>query len=640
MPKQYLYDQKEVQGSNYIHPYIEPAKPVVDKTFEGLAKVAKQGVVDYQSHKLSTDLQDLSDAYVDGEITKQATAIENTVSKGDTNDFYEDAQAASAQATITAEEARHVQTAQNQVDKLRNAHLQGRITGDALKAKAEALMKGYIAQTPGLSKELRKVASSVLGFDPTGSALKNAMTAEAANTAQGLKQLNHQASILETLGFANVGDDRYETVARYWPDYQQMQMEKVFRDNGIAQIESIQKMNSFQQNRQARRTLPLDQLETVTTVKAVLGLNSITPSNLDAIPADERINLMAALDNEKFMHQSKLYETYTELTPDAIDKLHAGSLNYFDQTKAWLAGDVSSNAYAAMYKGKIERAKNKIAENDFNAGMIALFDTIGNGQSIPPAAALTRDRWMAEAVRNIAMGADGDINAGILASVRNSDGTVEEAEEVMHVWERNLADGFDRNYDDLSKDQKKTLHDTLRGYLYSVKGRPKSIRSKTVDNLFRIASSDNFVKFRQDVKSPQLKEELTLAAQEYLPRVFGQLQKDIKTDLKGSENYELVITAGGSIKFKAKPLRSDIVGRVDTSPKRDLSLVEQRVKRLNATYTDRFNQVIKGMAHLDGHKDYETTAINLLGMNFMQPTIATFLSDELKEKFSPSEDKE
>lgn len=67
---------------------------------------------------------------------------------------------------------------------------------DRFKVRAEALLKQHINRVPGLASELRKKASTVLGFDPTGEDLKQRMAeiTEVADTAEAqMKRIDTDA---------------------------------------------------------------------------------------------------------------------------------------------------------------------------------------------------------------------------------------------------------------------------------------------------------------------------------------------------------------------------------------------------------------------------------------------------------------
>lgn len=76
--------------------------------------------------------------------------------------------------SYTAEEMASITDFGKRMDKLSQmAKTAGRV--GEFKTRAEALLKQHINQMPGLERELRQSASSMLGFDPTGSAMQQKM---------------------------------------------------------------------------------------------------------------------------------------------------------------------------------------------------------------------------------------------------------------------------------------------------------------------------------------------------------------------------------------------------------------------------------------------------------------------------------
>lgn len=172
MAKQFLYDQAEIQGANYAQPYIAPTKEYVGTIASDLAETGKMAVTDHQVAGLQGDLQEVTGEFLaQGDMEGAVKSEEQADSKATEEFFSEEG----GLDDITSQEKGIIAEAQRGADKLRQANLQGRLTGDAFRAKTEAMLKSYINQTPGLSTELRKIAASTLGFDPTGSALDAAL---------------------------------------------------------------------------------------------------------------------------------------------------------------------------------------------------------------------------------------------------------------------------------------------------------------------------------------------------------------------------------------------------------------------------------------------------------------------------------
>jgi len=94
-------------------------------------------------------------------------------------------QEAEAQSIMegTTAEKNEAAKMQKDINKLKNA-IEAGANEDSMKIRAEAILKKHSARAPGYSQEFRRIAGSVLGFDPTGAATQAAFDATEARQKQ------------------------------------------------------------------------------------------------------------------------------------------------------------------------------------------------------------------------------------------------------------------------------------------------------------------------------------------------------------------------------------------------------------------------------------------------------------------------
>ena len=640
MAKQFLYDQAEIQGANYAQPYIAPTKEYVGTIASDLAETGKMAVTDHQVAGLQGDLQEVTGEFLaQGDMEGAVKSEEQADSKATEEFFSEEG----GLDDITSQEKGIIAEAQRGADKLRQANLQGRLTGDAFRAKTEAMLKSYINQTPGLSTELRKIAASTLGFDPTGSALDAALKADKLMQVSGQKRIAQMGKLLRDEGFIsdpNMSDA--EGIARYWPVRSEIELKHNLATKGLATLKASEDVSDINVRKVARGDVSGDLLSTIQDVKATLGIQNITPATLAKLSDDERQDMLFKLQQYRDVKLSTLTQRYSQISGEVPD-LYKGSFDWIDSTEKWLNNELPSELYANTQAASINRAKADLVKDPHNAAMFAMFDALPNVPFSPELTLLVSDH--ANILMKSLLDKKASPNDSIEQQAEAEGLTKVQAEKLKRGFEKQLMQGWRKWKDTMTDSDKSSLHTTLLKYTRDINGYPNEVDTGTMDNLFEMGVDPKFAELVYHGGDKQLNLNLQEVAKTYVPRVFSSLNADMKAGPYDMADYEAQILGSGEIRFIVSPVgKRDIsepsklnpdaaalvkphVDRAEQKRKRD---IENNAVRLNEIYGERLNNVVKSVAHMDGHTKYDMVAVNLLASDML--ALGNSLAPALRER--------
>jgi len=642
MANKFLYDQKDIQANEFVQPYIQPTKPHVSTLASDAASLAKTAVSDYQTQELAEDLQTESDKFL-GKNVDNPDMIDSTTS---TEEWF--MSETSDNDSHTEQEQRHLREAGRSADKLRKLQDQGRLSPDAFRAKTEAMLKGYINQTPGLTQELRAIAAATLGFDPTGAELKAALAAGDASTASTASRIKLMATELQQKGHLyDTGLSDAGNVAKYWDVYQTRVLRQGLLADGRAELENIEAVTQIEELQMMRKSVSGDLMSTMSFVDGIVAAPATTE--------EEKAGQIERLE-KLLVTNDAVYAANFGQNVDKIPTLFQSSRDWIQTNIDHLKGDINKELY--QNKWEMVQAMNKLDlhSDPTISRFITMISSLGGLQGLRTEDRIFVAKNLSYALRSLGspdpdkalqqhMSADGISQAEI-------DRMKEKLPEmVANVWKRNKIN--------MPPEEERAIYDTHVAYTRNIRGYPGEIRTGVMDSIFELGLDKDYARVVHGQGADKtLYDNLKLGAMEYVPRVFSSLRADIADSAYNPADFNVQISATGKLRFvvndkgfvpKDKP---SVTGRkppnaaLDLGAKPDFSgsalaepirkARELKAAELNNLYGNRLNNVVASMSHLDNHTDYTYTAVQILGKGLMG-VMGNSLSPELLKLLNPDD---
>lgn len=599
MPQQFIFDAKELQGDTHVTPYQAPVAPAPSTLASDLASTGKQFVIDHQGQALQQDLNDEASAY----IAAQSPPTERE----------EDA--------LSEEEGALVSEAEKKVARLRAGYRQGKLSSTAFKARTETIMKEYINQTPGLSMEFRRVASSALGFDPNGAALKNAMD------AADLVDKNDQA--MEIYLAKRIAEDNRWVRGKsiQWNianSLSAMQRDKIALENQ----ENLQKTKKWEQEdrkysqeRVIRETTSSRLRNTVSEVAKRMGGFDLSDQTLRDLSVKDKTILQQNLEDYRVQLKGEIQGTYSELDGTTRDNAISASLAYIDNHLSWLNGERTTTQLKNHNDGIIERSTAGFLEDKATADLFAVMRNWPSGVALPNALLGTINTIYKPILDNIANAAVSTPDA-ILEALLKEGATKAEAQQGAESYLDALLSGFDDAVggETITPEQTQAYAHELQ--VMSDAGwnpDPDTLQTYVADKLFKAAAADNFDKVLEGV-NPKLMNNIRRATAVHVPKVFQSISAELSSETGKKGWYDMSANKDGKVWFAMSPVAEKwyaeklAKSNPDTHGLRLHRLeTEEKLQRLNDKYGRRLSNVVKATARIGGVKDYVAVAAATFG---------------------------
>ena len=171
----------------------------VAQAIQNIGEIAGQTVQDIQTTKVRTGIQDISQATTVAAAVKAEGGISVFNTQGDVDVSGLSPQ---LQQQVTAIQAK----AGDRFKRIAQGVAQGAIPRQAAALEAEAAIKELINQTPGFGAEIRQQARDLLGYDPTGFALRQTLDLDTPRTTRltaSQKRLEEAQSIVSAIKSVN-----------------------------------------------------------------------------------------------------------------------------------------------------------------------------------------------------------------------------------------------------------------------------------------------------------------------------------------------------------------------------------------------------------------------------------------------------
>ena len=633
MPKEFVFSAKEMQGNAYVSPFIAPVQAPSITLASDLASAGKQHILDEKGEKLRNDLTDQSAAFIGAQNDANAQmetldTLNNTMSESTDNDAF------------TPHEQRLVKEAEVAAKKLTAARDQGKLTGAGFKAKVESTLKGYINSTPGLSAEFRKIASDTLGFDPSGSALKNAMTA--ADTTD-----KNQQSMELFLAKQLAGKGRYDThlsvqanIAKHLPAFQQDMLLQ-------EQEDLMRKQEGYEyedQKRTQSQLLPATQrnryLKNMSKVSDLFGGKPITAQLLTGLDANQRVVLEQQLQEMKADITTNLAAVYYTLTPEQRAAGAHASLNMIDNHLDWLSGDKEASMVENLNRATKARALRGIISTPATANFLTLLDQVPQGMELT--GKMLQD---ANDLFDKLLPTGNPTPEKVVETAVESGLTEKQGEQLSNAHLQQVGKGFDLiGDDDITEGQVDAFVKHLKDISDPVWDQdPKRLKTYVMDNLFRAAALPSFSRVMDRVKDdPKLLNNITQATAAYIPRVFDSINAELNSVTGDRGWYELHTNKDGKVWFElGKPATDWYANHADTKDTKGMRLHKRetflKVKALNEQYAMRLENVVSASARIGMEKDFQTVAATLFGSYMDMVPMSNQLKTAINAKYPPAE---
>jgi len=241
---------------------------------------------------------------------------------------------------------------------------------DEMKLRAEALLKQQIARTPGLEREFRQAAASIIGIDPAGQGAKTAfasMAEEEADAERILTQIVNDSvtsfGMLPGEVYTKKGQEKYRELANQRSNLKIAEME-------LKQMQTVAAVGAIKQNDvdKAKKNHFSDiisqtayttnsQLSAENIVRQALGGGEINAQTIANMSPDDRTKLITALKNSE-RNSASVFEDYAAgfETRDRFEDIQTRVLSPYQN-------------YIDMIEGKttLEQLKNS---NEFNTQLV------------------------------------------------------------------------------------------------------------------------------------------------------------------------------------------------------------------------------------------------------------------------------
>ena len=653
MPK-FVANVDPVKTDAYIQDFVRPVQTTSPLELAGAAiDIASKGYEVVKKAELREELQEQSDAYINEEGMRQAAGaaeLEAMLREQTAGllDLDEERAAVSQErmssdefdelTTLSSQEVELIADARATTNKYWKAYQQKRISPEAFKANVEKTLKTFINRAPGLATEFRQVASGVLGFDPTGFALKHALAADettaTTSAAQETAMYNQMRNDMPWL--APHGMDQSQALALNWPKYMRNKEAKYVSDTLFQQFSQGKDIDEHTHKQYANSAVGGWVADSQKVIDTMLGGKSqtLTQADIDNMTPERRAQLIADLEKAKAQTSARVRGTYTQLEGGWLDTTFSPAMAVYDNTIAMLKGERTLNAFTTSNKTSIEMAKNNILATPINRQMAALLEFWPKGTPMPPSILMNTSKWYSD-MFNMLNTRNGSVSPDQLATESNQNLTEEEIKErqnlvrtrVLNSWK-----GIKESGVDITDPSYRNLLDIMKGYTSGVWTDPNTIQMKSMDIVFDMAKDVEFIDVLKNNPDPRLEEQMAVAGANYLKRTFAALDAEIDNARFNPKFVQLTINDNGEMRFAVNPdtpieehygTKFGIEGNI-VSP-----TVIRNVKNLNDTFADRFNNIVKASAHLTKSTNYSEVALKLFGSDLSQRLSAgTIVLDE------------
>lgn len=168
------------------------------QAIQNIGEVAGNTVKDVQKSRLRGEISDISQV---------ATTVGAAVEQGGSSVFNEegDIEGEGLTPELQAQIARVKEQAGKRFSRIAASVAQGAIPQQAAALEAEAALKELVNQTPGFSREIRQQARDLLGYDPTGFALRQTLNIPSGSTRLTAQQKRIEEAKAVQNGLRGVG---------------------------------------------------------------------------------------------------------------------------------------------------------------------------------------------------------------------------------------------------------------------------------------------------------------------------------------------------------------------------------------------------------------------------------------------------
>ncbi len=614
MPKKFVANVREVEGSTFIQPFQAPVDAGSNaQSVKDILSIGVQAFKDVEKSRLKTQLEKETSEFigteemqrVSGALQQEAQLREQTaglldlegdraaLNKGDlTADEFVD------QTSITAQEEQLILGAKRTTNKLHNAFVKGRISETEFKARTETILKGFINRAPGLASEFRQVAAGVLGFDPSGTALQAAFDAETSSSTLAKAQRNKIAGLLIDAGIYDSNKSADDNISENWPAFSRL---LIAEKQGTLEYEAWKKTNEVSEVTDLQM---LSQSAMGIHVKASNNINDIigtkfnllTQTDIDSIPLQERAGIIARLEQGKAAMLTGANATYDRVSDKTkISTVLKGTLDQYDTAITMLQGKVTADVYKNRATANQQLALAGITANPSDAKLISflqlwpkgvplssrvskgvherfkhIYDALNTKGTTDPWTAVTRNQTGPDAVQ----------------SQKDLKQKVQESWKVMR---NRMNDGT------IDENSVAKMAEIMQGFTYASWKDPSDIQLESMDMIFTMAKDPEFVKVVKGNKL--LQTQMGVSGANYSERILNSLGSDIESNLSSGQTVTLELD-DGSVSFAFENINS--------------AAAKAQVKKFNTTYVTRLNNVIRSFAHINGNTDYRRASAQLL----------------------------
>jgi len=589
-----------------------------------LGKLGKEIYTDIQTDKLSSELQTGLKDFVAAEEAEHVVGLsqQTPMLEEQTAEFFEGDEASPAEEVALLTDMR------SRLKTWDQAFKQKRISASEFKIRMESTLKKYVNMNPSIASELRKAASSTLGFDPTGAEL-NQIFAQQKAAAQTSDQVQKATlDIMKKFGMINPNLSTSENVA--------LNGQKALALQGAsAQID-------FQHNAANKGNMMSKALQQQFANKQSGADISAAGSSISELLQDDSISgveKQQALDSIVAETAGMYRQKFNMLDASAIDSVIKPIKDLVQSAKDVASGKLRKEEFDNIFQGNQNTILAEFSGTPKGARYLATIKMAKNLMSIPPSV----QRSMSEGLKSLA-GVE-----KIMAESLGTDGSYSPfsqgrdlpngSDKDFNNWFKGAAETITENADPKNPDHTRQFQNLIEGVMMPMFSDPERVQAIEYDTMLKMAGSPKFVEMIKAMPdSDRVKSKLARASSMYstaLIQKFGQEAFDNYNpeEVSTKSTFSLKEAVFGIDKERLVDITIDSsIGEFSFEPKLELSGEKLRVadavaRGFTKKYARRLNDAVKITAHLKGHTNYK----GMLDQYMERTPELLFFMNEVKE---------
>jgi len=501
------------------------------------------------------------------------------------------------------------------------AFKQKRISATEFKIKMDSTLKKYINMNPSIASELRKAASSTLGFDPTGAEL-NAIFAQQRSASKTSSQMQKATiDLIKKFGLGNPQLDDTTNISLFGQKAFALQNTAASVDY---QYNAANKMNSLTKSLQIKLA---NQSSGSDIVNARGGINTILDSDLGGV--DKQRSIQDLFAKVQIDYRAR----YPNMSPSDLDSVLKPLSDVVEQSIDVASGKLTKELYDNIYQGNTNSVLAGFSGTPTGARYLATIKMAKNLISLPSSVGIVlgegiKDLAGIEKLQVSSLGTNGRVSPFSGFDDLPSGGNAS-----MSKWFKKSAEAIANNADPKDPSHVNQFQNIIEGIMVPMFSDPERVQAIEYDTMLKMAGNPKFVDMLKAMPdADRVRSKLARTSTAYTTALLQKFGNEV------FDNYSPSRSSGFSLREAVFGVEKDKIVQVDMdsttgalsfSARPEVNgerraVAESAAQEFTQKYASRFNDSVRLAAHLRGHTNYK-------GMldQFMEraPELLFFLKD-------------